>query len=56
MHCTMYAALGSLALRGAWRDRESVPSRRLFVVAGVTMFTLTAGLAGASGNRRESQT
>ncbi len=59
---------GCVSLWGAFDEwhQQFIPSRSMELgdwiadsiggIAGVTMFTLTAGLAGASGSRRESET
>lgn len=59
---------GCVSLWGAFDEwhQQFIPSRSMELgdwiadsiggIAGVTMFTLTAGLAGASGSSRESET
>jgi VanZ family protein len=59
---------GCVSLWGALDEwhQQFIPSRSMELgdwiadsiggIAGVTIFTLTAGLAGATGNRRESET
>ena len=60
--------VGCVSLWGAFDEwhQQFIPSRSMELgdwiadtiggIAGVTMFTLTAGLAGVSGDRRESET
>ena len=64
----LFVVMGCVSLFGALDEwhQQFIPSRSMELgdwiadsiggIAGVTIFTLTAGRAGASGTRRESQT